>query len=118
MALWTQVRVHSGSAWSVVSNVSDIRLRRKAGAGEASCRVNDASISLRNLFRTGRECEVTVNVDGHRKVFGGFVDRPEIVAEASGSFNIAVRVVDLSHGAGWHQVVPPPPRRGPSTPTC
>ena len=106
MAVTTQVRVHSGSTWSEVSRVSDIRLRRKAGAREASFQVNDASIALRNLFRYGRECEITVNVDGHSKVFGGFVDRPEIVAEVPGSFNLEVRLVDLSHGAGWQRVVP------------
>ena len=106
MAVSTQVRVHSGSTWSEVSRVSDIRLRRKVGAGEASFRVNDASLALKNLLRTGRECEITITVGDQHKVFGGFIDRPEIEAEAPGHFNLLVRVVDLSHGAGWQRVVP------------
>ena len=106
MAVETLVRVYDGSAWNTIGNASDIRLRRRPGSGEASFRVNDASIAQRDLLRTGRECEVVVTVDGQRKVFGGFIDRPRIQVEAPGSFNIHPRVVDLSHGAAWHEIVP------------
>ncbi len=63
-------------------------------------------MSLRNLIRTGRECELIITVDGIRKVFGGFIDRPRIQVEAPGSFNIYPRVVDLSHGASWKGTLP------------
>ena len=106
MAVYTQVRVHAGTTWSAVSTAADIRLRRKAGAGEASFRVPNASGALKNLLRTGRECEVSITVDGAYKVFGGFIDRPEIEVVAPGHYNILVRVVDLSHGAGWQRIVP------------
>ena len=106
MAVTTLVRVHDGAAWQTVENASDIRLRRRLGSGEASFRVNDASIALRNLIRTGRECEIVITVDGSRKIFGGFIDRPRIQVEVPGSFNIQPRVVDLSHGASWKRTLP------------
>ena len=106
MAVTTLVRVHDGSIWQTVDNASDIRLRRRLGSGEASFRVMDASIAQRDLLRTGRECEVVVTVNGERKTFGGFIDRPRIQVEAPGSFNIHPRVVDLSHGAAWQRTLP------------
>ena len=60
MAVSTEVRVHDGAAWQTIANASDIRLRRRAGSGEASFRVNDASLEQLALIRTGRECEVVV----------------------------------------------------------
>ena len=102
MPITTQVRVHDGTSWRVVSNASNIRLRRRVGASEASFRVENASITQRDLLRTGRECEVVITVDGARKVFGGFIDRPRIGAKAPGHFAIFPRVVDLTHGATWH----------------
>ena len=68
--------------------------------------MHDASIALRNLIRTGRECEIVITVDGSRKTFGGFIDRPRIQVEVPGSFNIQPRVVDLSHGASWKRTLP------------
>ena len=104
MAAGTQVRIHDGKNWQAAANSGGIRLRRRAGAGEAGFRVNDASIAQRDLIRTGRECEIVITVDGRRKVFGGFIDRPRIQAEAPGHFNIFPRMVDLSHGAAWHMI--------------
>ena len=104
MALWTQVRVHDGTSWQVLANASNIKLRRRAGEGEASFRVNDATIAQRDLLRTGRECEITITVGGHTKLFGGFIDRPRIQVESPGHFSIHPRVVDLSHGAAWQTV--------------
>ena len=106
MAVTTQVRVHDGTNWQAISNVSDIRLRRRVGGSEASFRVYDASIAQRNLVRTGRECEVVITVDGNRKVFGGYIDKPRLQAVAPNSFNISPRVVDLSHGAAIQNTAP------------
>ena len=106
MAVTTQVRVHDGTSWQTVSNASSIRLRRRVGASEASFRVEDASITQRDLLRTGRECEVLITVGGVRKVFGGFIDRPRIQVESPGHFSIHPRVVDLSHGASWQRTIP------------
>ena len=106
MAVFTQVRVYDGSNWQTIANASDIRLRRRAGSGEAAFRLNDASLTQLALLRTGRECEVSVTVDGVQKLFGGFIDRPRVQVESPGSFNIHPRVVDLSHGAAWHEIVP------------
>ena len=103
MAVTTQVRVHDETSWHVVANASNIRLRRRAGASEASFRVENASITQRDLLRTGRECDVVITVDGVRKVFGGFIDRPRIQVESPGSFSIHPRVVDLTHGAVWRR---------------
>ena len=106
MSVTTQVRVHDGTSWHVVANASNIRLRRRAGASEASFRVENASITQRDLLRTGRECDVVITVDGVRKVFGGFIDRPRIQVEFPGHFSIHPRVVDLSHGAAWQRTIP------------
>ena len=108
MAVNALVRVYDGSVWHTVSNVSDVRLRRRAGSGEASFRVNDATLAQLDLLRTGRECEIVLIVDGERKVFGGYVDRPRVQVEVPvpGSFNIHPRIVDLSHGAAWRTTLP------------
>ena len=106
MAVNVLVRVYDGSVWHILSNVSDVRLRRRAGSGEASFRVNDASLAQLALLRTGRECEVVLTVDGERKVFGGYVDRPRVQVDVPGSFNIHPRIVDLSHGAAWRTTLP------------
>ncbi len=106
MAVTTQVKVHDGSSWNTVANTSRIRVRRRVGAGEASFRVEDASIAQRDQLRTGRECEVVITVDETRKVFGGFIDRPRIQVQSPGHFSIYPRVVDLSHGASWQRTLP------------
>ena len=90
----------------MVANASNIRLRRRVGASEASFRVEDASITQRDLLRTGRECEIVITVDGARKAFGGFIDRPRIQVASPGHFSIHPRVVDLSHGAAWRRTFP------------
>ena len=45
MALWTQVRGHDGTRWQIIANAGDIRLRRRAGAGEAGFQVNNATVT-------------------------------------------------------------------------
>lgn len=106
MAVTTLIRVHDGNSWQVVANGSRIRVRQRVGAGEASFRVDKASIAQRDLMRTGRECEIVITLDEVRKVFGGYIDRPRIQVESPGHFSIYPRVVDLSHGAAWQRTLP------------
>jgi hypothetical protein len=106
VAVTVQVRVHDGTNWNTLpeSQISDLRVIRRVGAGGASFQVNDATIAQRDLLRTGRECEIQITVDGVTKFFGGFIDRPRIQVQAPGHFNIRPRVVDLTHGATWRIV--------------
>lgn len=107
MAATVTIRVHDGGNWNTLpeAQVGPVRLRRRVGAGEASFQLNDASIAQRDLLRTGRECEIVLTVGGETQTFGGFLDRPRLRAESPGHFNIRPRVVDLSHGAAWHNVI-------------
>ena len=105
MAVSTEVLVRDPS-WKTIANASNIRLRRRLASGEASFRVEGATTGQLELIRTGRECEISITVDGNRKVFGGFIDRPRVQVDAPGSFNVFPRVVDLSQGAAWRRTVP------------
>ena len=98
------IRVHDGAVWQELAVVSSIRMKKRVGGGTAQFFIPDATLAEVALLRTGALVEITYSVDGDIVNFGGYVDVPEISVRTNGHFDLSLKIVDLTHRAGWQVV--------------
>ena len=83
----------------VTLSVDYVQLTRKISTHGAIFKVSDAQVADRILLIQGRNIKIKLDQGGTEIHFKGYVEKPKVIVDNPGTFNLLISCVGLEHGA-------------------